>query len=131
MDKTKKLKDLVRLIKDSEGTYNRRHGKNKECRYDKECYRLSTKTGPHNLHESIYLVNYSGVYGDSGVSSSMHSSATEYVLKAINNRFDEIMVDAFRLMREDVVKMKEAVIEEQAEMVKTIKKIESELLEDI
>ena len=126
MSAKEKINNLRRLKKESLQSYNSELGPKRGTRYDKTCFCFSDRPASHNLHNTIYFCHYSGVYGDSNVSSVFSDSLTPYVARAIDEVKEKIFKRALELIDQDVNGLIGDLVKEREDMDNLIKELANE-----
>ena len=101
-----KTKNEVLALQDlkihSQNVYDNEVGPNRGARFDKTRFGFSSKKATHNLHNVIYFCHHSGIYGGSSVSSAFRDDFSEFIIKAIDKKRDEIFNLAIELIGEEI-----------------------------
>ena len=110
------IKSKQELYKKVQEKYNREHGPNKDARYDKTGYYLSTKNMGLYGKTAIYLINYSGTFGSSSIGISMPEEFTEYLLQAINENIPHLVDCALGILDKEIDIKKQSIAAEIKEL---------------
>lgn len=103
---TRSIKDEILEMKlmreNSLELYQKKHGKNKDKNYDKTCFCFSQTAACHSLHDVIYLHHWDGYYGNSGVQFTFSKELIKYIVRAANEKLEEIFMLALKIITEDI-----------------------------
>jgi hypothetical protein len=103
--------------------YQKKHGKNKDKNYDKTCFCFSQTAACHSLHDVIYLHHWDGYYGNSGVGFTFSKEMIKYIVRAANEKLEEIFMLALDIITEDIKLKIDDLVKENQEIENLISEI--------